>query len=63
MDTIWTEYANAIEAHLSIQLDLYMAVRSEDGQREEALNGLLVQAEERRRAAREMIRVCEQNRD
>ena len=56
---MWSDYADATTAHLNLQLDIYMAVASEDGQREAELNDLLIAAEERRREAREVIRRCE----
>ena len=59
-DSMWDEYAAATTAHLNLQLDVYMAVASEDGAREAALNDLLIAAEERRLAAREAIRGREQ---
>jgi hypothetical protein len=60
-DAMWHEYTNATTAHLNLQLDVYMAVASEDGQREAALNDLLIVAEDRRRAAREAIRHTEED--
>ena len=62
-DGMWNEYAEATTAHLNLQLDLYMAVTSQDDDREAALNSSLILAEERRRTAREAIRQCEQDVD
>jgi hypothetical protein len=61
LDLMWTEYADATTAHLNLQLDVYMAVASDDNEREETLNQLLILAEERRRTAREVIRRCERS--
>ena len=55
-NAMWCEYAHAVAEFMKLQLDVYMATASHDWGQEAELNNLLIAAEARRVASREIVR-------